>query len=68
MQLKASFYQRLTVLVPRISDQQYKEYLASWASMRNEDDYRNIVEHMENDAKKNGITLPELLAGARVTH
>lgn len=68
MQLKASFYQRLTVLAPRISDQQYKEYLASWAAMRNEEDYSHIVESMEADAKKNGITLPELLSGARVSH
>ncbi len=67
MQLKASFYQRLAVLAPKISEQEHKEYLASWAAMHNEDDYRRIVESMEANAKKNGTTLPELLPGARVS-
>ena len=67
MQLKASFYQRLAVLAPKISEQEHKEYLASWAAMRNEEDYRRIVESMEVSAKKNGATLPELLQGARVS-
>jgi hypothetical protein len=67
MQLKASFYQRLAVLAPKISEQEHKEYLASWAAMRNEEDYRRIVESMEANAKKSGTTLPELLSGARVS-
>lgn len=66
MQLKASFYQRLAVLAPKISQQEYKEYLASWAAMRDEEDYRRIVETMEASAKKGGTTLPELLPGARL--
>ena len=67
MQLKASFYQRLAVLAPKISEQEYKEYLASWAAMHSEEDYRRIVENMDAAAKKNGTMLPELLPGARVS-
>jgi hypothetical protein len=67
MQLKASFYQRLAVLAPKISEQEYKEYLASWAAMHNEEDYRRIVESMDASAKKSGTTLPQLLPGARVS-
>jgi hypothetical protein len=64
LQLNASFHQRLTILAPKISDQEYKEFLASWASMRNEEDYQRIVQDMESKAKSNGITLPKLLPGA----
>jgi hypothetical protein len=64
LQLTASFHQRLAVLAPKISDQEYKELLASWASMVNGEDYRNIVEKMDAKATASGITLPKLLPGA----
>ena len=64
LQLTTSFHQRLAVLAPKISDQEYKELLASWASMKNGEDYRNIVEKMDAKAIASGVTLPNLLSGA----
>jgi hypothetical protein len=64
MALKISFSQRLTVLTPKISDQERKELQAEWASMRNESDYIHIVDEMEQKAKANGITLPKFRTGA----
>lgn len=64
LQMNASFNQRLMVVSPKISDQSYKEFLAAWAAMRSESDYRRIVEQMDAIAKTNGIVLPELLPGA----
>jgi hypothetical protein len=64
LKLNASFHQRLTVLAPKISDQEYKEFLASWAAMNSGEDYRHIVEKMETEATTKGITLPKLLRGA----
>jgi hypothetical protein len=64
MALKTSFNQRLTVLTPKISDQERKELLAEWASMRTETDYIHIVDEMEQKAKASGITLPKFRTGA----
>jgi hypothetical protein len=64
LQMNASFHQRLAVLSPKITDQDYKELLAAWAAMRSESDYGRIVDQMDDDAKARGIVLPELLAGA----
>ncbi len=64
MQLKASFHQRLGALAPRISEQEYKELLASWANMRTQEDYRRIVAAMEAEAQRAGVSLPKLLSGA----
>jgi len=61
LQLNASFQQRITVLAPKISDQEYKELLASWASMENRADYEILVSHMESLAQQNDIVLPDLL-------
>ncbi len=64
MQLKASFHQRLAALAPRISEQESKELLASWANMRTQEDYRRIVATMEADAQRAGVSLPKFLPGA----
>jgi len=66
IQLNASFEQRLAVLAPHVSDQEYKELVAYWAGMQSEEDYRAIVEKMESLAKARGVKLPELLSGAFV--
>jgi hypothetical protein len=64
MELKASFNQRLAVLTPKISDQEHKDFLAMWASMTNENDYRHVVDSMEEKAKAGGVALPRILSGA----
>jgi len=61
LQLNTSFQQRLTILAPKISDQEYKELAASWASMQSRDDYLKINSQMENIAKNNNIILPKPL-------
>ena len=61
LQLTTSFQQRMTVLAPVISDQEYKELAASWASMKNRDDFLVITESMESTAQSKEIQLPELL-------
>jgi hypothetical protein len=64
MQLKASFHQRLAALAPKISEQEYKEILASWANMQTQEDYRRIVATMEAEAGRAGVSLPKFLPGA----
>jgi hypothetical protein len=61
LQLNASFQQRLTVLAPKISEQEHKEILASWANMKTREDYELIVSHMDSVAEQNDIKLPDLL-------
>lgn len=61
LQLNTSFQQRLTVLAPKIPEQEYKELLASWASMENREDFELIVSRMETLAEHNNIKLPDLL-------
>ena len=61
LQLNASFQQRLTVLAPKISEQEHKELSASWANMQNRSDYELIVMQMDTLAQQNNIVLPELL-------
>jgi hypothetical protein len=61
LQLNTSFRQRLTVLAPHISDQENKEFLASWAAMRSRKDYELIVAKMEQEARIHNVTLPESL-------
>jgi hypothetical protein len=56
MELKSTFHQKLAVLDAKTSDQ---EYLAAWASMRNQEEYRRRVELMNSSAKDQGVTLPE---------
>ncbi|MDR3576885.1 MAG: hypothetical protein P4L50_23715 [Anaerolineaceae bacterium] len=61
LQLNTSFQQRITVLAPRISETEYKELLASWASMKSRADYELIVTQMNTLADQNNIILPPLL-------
>lgn len=61
LQLNTSFQQRLTVLAPKISDQEYKEFKASWASMRSRQDYEKINQKLEEMAKSRGVELPKPL-------
>jgi len=51
----------LTVLAPVITDQEYKVLQASWASMKNRDDFLAIVDRLDTMAEDNGIELPKLL-------
>jgi len=61
LQLTTSFQQRLTVLAPKISEQEYKELQASWASMQSRTDYELLNTQMESLAQQHGIELPEPL-------
>ena len=61
LQLNTSFTQRLTVLAPRISDQEYKEFMASWASMTSRKDYEAIMKRMEDVAATHAVMLPKPL-------
>lgn len=55
--LISNFNQRLTILAPKISDQNYKEIRANWAMMKNKKDYKNIVDDMNREAKVGGVFL-----------
>lgn len=59
-EINASFIQRLTVLSPAISDQEYKEWRARWAKMRGKNDYRGLVAAMDQRALELKVELPEL--------
>ena len=61
LQLNTSFNQRLNILAPVISDQEYKELKASWALMESRGDYEAIVNEMEEMARDKGVSLPKLL-------
>jgi hypothetical protein len=61
LQLTTSFNQRLTVLAPKISIQEEREFRASWASMQNKTDYDSINRQLEDTAAKTGIKLPKTL-------
>jgi hypothetical protein len=58
LQLNATFNQRLTILAPVISDQQCRELKASWAIMKNRQDYESIINETQSLAAQNGIELP----------
>lgn len=53
-----SFTQRLSVLAPAISDNEYKTLKARWASMHGKGDYEAIVSSMDRRATELGVTLP----------
>lgn len=61
LQLNASFQQRLTVLSPKITDQEYKEFQSLWASMKDREDFLTIVNNMDSVAENKNIELPPLL-------
>ena len=55
----STFRQHLAVIGPVITDQEMKQLLSSWASMRNRNDYDALVNEMHRIAQVNKITLPE---------
>lgn len=61
LQLNTSFNQRLTVLSPKLTDQEIKEFRASWASMGNRTDFENLNGMLESTAKKYSVKLPKQL-------
>jgi hypothetical protein len=58
VQLNASFNQRLTVLAPRLSEQERKEFLAMWASMTSRQDYERLNARLEQVATSRSVKLP----------
>lgn len=60
MEINASFIQRLTVMAPVISDEEYKEWKAKWAVMNSQNDYHVLVSAMEKRAADLKIELPKL--------
>ena len=61
LQLNSSFDQRLTVLAPAITDQQYKELKASWAIMKTRKDYEQINNTITQLAADHSVELPKPL-------
>jgi len=61
LQLNAGFKQRMTILIPHISEQQEKTFRAQWASMRSRKDYENVNRALEQAAKDKGVKLPKPL-------
>ena len=53
------FRRNLAVIAPVLTDQEYKELNAEWASMETIDDMRAINKQIERIAHSNGIRLPE---------
>jgi hypothetical protein len=53
-----SYNQRMAVVAPLITDQQYKELRAKWALMRSRRDYESIQEQLAAIAKAHQIVLP----------
>lgn len=61
MQLNVSFNQRVAVLTPHITDLEYKQYRAEWASMKSKHDYQQLNNRLQKQADDLGIKLPEPL-------
>jgi hypothetical protein len=55
----SSFHQYMTVIHPSISDKEYKELLAQYASMRTKADYDELIRKILNISKNSGVELPE---------
>ena len=55
----STFKQHLTILSPHTSDQEYKELLARFASMRSKKDFDNLNKSIIELANKYKISLPE---------
>lgn len=64
LQINISFNQRLAVMAPLISEQEYKGFKAQWAMMDGIKDYLTIVDSMEKRAEVLKIKLPKLLQRA----
>jgi len=56
----SSFNQRITILSPSISDQEYKGWKSRWVQMKGIADYRSIVAEMDKRALALNIELPKL--------
>jgi hypothetical protein len=61
LQLNSSFNRRLTIVLPKLSDQEHKEFLASWAAMTTRRDYQQLNTRLEDVAKARGVKLPKPL-------
>lgn len=59
LKTSATFKQHLTVLSPHISEQTEEQILAQFASMRDKQDYDNLIELLLNIAREKNVTLPE---------
>ncbi len=57
--ISSSFEQRLIILSPSISDQEYKIWKARWASMQNINDYRSIQKDLDKRAVELKVSLPK---------
>jgi len=55
----SSFQQRLAVLTPHLSDQQRKEFVARFASMRRRVDFESIMRDLDAIASQKKVSLPE---------
>lgn len=62
-QLNSSFERRIASLTPVITDQQYKELRARWATMKNHKDYIDIREKMNSLANEKHLVIPNNLLG-----
>jgi hypothetical protein len=54
--LNSNFHRMITIIAPNITDQEIKKLKASWASMKNYQDYKSINTELEKIAKENNIT------------
>lgn len=57
--LISSYHHRLTILAPKISEQEEEEIRAQWATMQNKREHRAITLRMDQLAKEHKITLPK---------
>ena len=55
----STFNQRLAVLTPHLSDQQRKEFVARFASMRRQADFESIMRDLDAIASQKKVSLPE---------
>jgi predicted PurR-regulated permease PerM len=55
----STFNQRLAVLTPHLSDQQRKEFVARFASMRRRADFESIMRDLDAIASQKKVSLPE---------
>lgn len=59
LKTSSTFHQYMTVVHPLISDKEYNELLAIYASMKNKADYDALIIKLRDTSEKFGIDLPE---------
>lgn len=59
LKTSSTFYQRLAVIAPHITDQQRKEFLARFASMESKANFEAVMRTMDEIALKNNVKLPK---------